>query len=94
METLKTYLKALGSENDREHFARSCGTSLGHIRNCLYDEKKRLNFETCALIERATAGVVTCKELRPDIRWRRVKDAAWPHPKGRPLIDVAYAARV
>lgn len=43
----------------------------------------------CAQIERATAGQVTCEELRPDIRWHRIPDAEWPHPQGRPLIDVA-----
>lgn len=43
----------------------------------------------CAAIERATEGRVSCEELRPDVRWQRVPDAAWPHPAGRPCIDVA-----
>lgn len=41
----------------------------------------------CPSIELATAGVVTCEELRPDIRWVRILDKRWPHPKGRPLVD-------
>ena len=45
--------------------------------------------ERCTDIERATAGDVACEELRPDIHWHRIKDATWPHPKGRPLIEVA-----
>lgn len=45
--------------------------------------------ERCPDIERALAGRVTCDELRPDVRWQRVPDASWPHPDGRPCIDVA-----
>ena len=43
----------------------------------------------CPSIERATDGRVTCEELRPDVRWHRIPDPAWPHPGGRPLLDVA-----
>lgn len=45
--------------------------------------------DNCPAIERATSGRVSCEELRPDVRWHRVPDADWPHPGGRPLIDVA-----
>lgn len=45
--------------------------------------------ERCPDIERATAGRVTVEELRPDIRWQRIPDPTWPHPAGRPCIDVA-----
>ncbi|WP_220486046.1 YdaS family helix-turn-helix protein [Aquariibacter albus] len=45
--------------------------------------------DRCPAIERATSGRVSCEELRPDVRWHRVPDADWPHPEGRPLIDVA-----
>jgi hypothetical protein len=43
----------------------------------------------CPSIERATHGAVTVEQLRPDVRWVRVPDPAWPHPHGRPCIDVA-----
>jgi hypothetical protein len=43
----------------------------------------------CPAIERATAGQVTCEALRPDVRWARIPDDDWPHPEGRPTIDVA-----
>lgn len=46
----------------------------------------------CPAIERATGGAVTCEQLRPDICWHRVPDPSWPHPAGRPLIDVAAPA--
>lgn len=48
--------------------------------------------ETCALIECVSGGIVTCEELRPDLRWLRVPDKKWPHRKGRPVLDVSAAA--
>lgn len=51
--------------------------------------ERRVPPDRCPAIELATAGEVTCEELRPDVRWQRVPDADWPHPGGRPLIDVA-----
>jgi DNA-binding transcriptional regulator YdaS (Cro superfamily) len=45
--------------------------------------------DRCPSIERATRGTVTVEELRPDVRWIRIADPAWPHPSGRPAIDVA-----
>jgi DNA-binding transcriptional regulator YdaS (Cro superfamily) len=41
----------------------------------------------CARIERATSSAVTCEELRPDVKWVRVKDKDWPNKSGRPLVD-------
>ena len=32
------------------------------------------------------------EELRPDVHWIRVPDPDWPHPQGRPAIDVAAPA--
>lgn len=46
----------------------------------------------CPAIERGLGGRITCEELRPDVRWARVPDATWPHPSGRPTIDVAVQA--
>lgn len=48
--------------------------------------------DRCPAIERATEGRVTCEELRPDVCWQRVPDPDWPHPGGRPCIDVAAPA--
>jgi DNA-binding transcriptional regulator YdaS (Cro superfamily) len=45
--------------------------------------------DRCPHIERATEGAVTVEQLRPDVRWVRVPDPAWPHAAGRPCIDVA-----
>lgn len=45
--------------------------------------------DRCPSIERATSGSVTVEDLRPDVSWVRVVDPSWPHPLGRPCIDVA-----
>jgi DNA-binding transcriptional regulator YdaS (Cro superfamily) len=45
--------------------------------------------DRCPALERATDGRVTCEEMRPDVSWQRVPDPSWPHPEGRPCIDVA-----
>lgn len=45
----------------------------------------------CPAIERALEGRVTCEDLRPDVAWSRMPDPDWPHPQGRPVIDVARA---
>lgn len=41
----------------------------------------------CPGIEQVLDGKVTCEQLRPDVSWVRTPDKAWPHPKGRPLVD-------
>ena len=46
---------------------------------------------TCAAIERFTVGAVTVEELNPDLPWSRIPDKSWPHPKGRPVVDVSLA---
>jgi DNA-binding transcriptional regulator YdaS (Cro superfamily) len=51
--------------------------------------RNRVPPDRCPAIEKATGGAVTCEQLRPDVRWVRVPDPAWPHPDGRPCIDVA-----
>ena len=45
--------------------------------------------DRCPAIERATSGAVTAEVLRPDVAWSRIPDPSWPHPAGRPVIDVA-----
>lgn len=46
----------------------------------------------CPALERESGGNFTVEQMRPDVRWHRVPDPAWPHPDGRPLIDVAEPA--
>ncbi len=51
--------------------------------------KRGIPAERCPLIERATLGAYTVEQLRPDASWSRIPDPTWPHPAGRPVIDVA-----
>lgn len=46
----------------------------------------------CAGIERVTKGVITVDRLL-DGPWARIKDRRWPHPKGRPVLDIAATAK-
>ena len=50
--------------------------------------------ERCPAIERATQGAHTVEALRPDVAWSRIADPSWPHPAGRPVIDVARPVAV
>lgn len=50
--------------------------------------------ERSPAIELATRGNVTVEQLRPDVRWARIPDPDWPHPDGRPTIDVAAPSEV
>ncbi|MBA3622898.1 MAG: helix-turn-helix domain-containing protein [Methylibium sp.] len=48
--------------------------------------------DRCHAIERATKGVVTCEELRPDVTWHRIPDKKWSwHKKGRPAHDLTVS---
>ncbi len=57
---------------EREHFAASAGTTVGHLRNCAYGHR-RMHPSLCLAIERLTAGQVTRRELRP-----KDAEAIWP----------------
>jgi hypothetical protein len=59
-----------------------------YLYQCLTGRRKA-PADRCPELERATAGRVTCEQLRPDMRWTRVPDSSWPHPAGRPCIDPA-----
>lgn len=43
----------------------------------------------CVTLERESKGELPVEMLRPGERWMRVKDKTWPHPQGRPLLDLA-----
>lgn len=49
--------------------------------------------DRAAEIELRTNGVVTVEEMLPQREWIRTEDRSWPHPGGRPLLDVAADAR-
>ena len=69
---LKAFLKSLPTDEEREAFAAACETSLGHLRNCIYTDK-RLAPANCVLCEKNSGGIVRRWDLRPD-DWHRI----WP----------------
>lgn len=76
------------SAPERVAVASAVGMHEQYLYQCLTG-RRRTPPDRCPDIERATEGRVTCEDLRPDKRWQRVPDATWPHPAGRPCIDVA-----
>lgn len=50
-------------------------------------ERKKIPPLMRPAIERVTKGKVACEELGDDAKWIRVRDKAWPHKSGRPLLD-------
>lgn len=77
--------------SERVAVAEAVGLNEQYLYQCL-SGRRQTPPERCPLIERATAGTVTVEQLRPDVTWSRIPDPAWPHPAGRPVIDVARAA--
>lgn len=69
---LKAFLRSLPDDAARREWAISCGTSLGHLRNSIY-QPKPLAAETCVLIEQKSGGKVRRWHLRPG-DWHRI----WP----------------
>lgn len=69
--TLIEFLRHMPAEH-REPFAKSCDTSLGHLRNVAYGYRP-CAAELAVLIEGVSGRQVTRQELCPD-NWRRI----WP----------------
>lgn len=76
---------------DRKRIAAALGLHEQYLYQCLSGRRALLPAH-CAEVERATRAAVACERLRPDLAWVRIADDSWPHPKGRPCIDVASAA--
>lgn len=72
----------------RSRIADEVGLHEQYLYQC-FTGRRKLPPDHCPAIERATQGAVTVEQLRPDVRWVRVPDPNWPHPAGRPCIDVA-----
>lgn len=78
--------KAISEAGGVSAFAALIGVGQSVVSN--WRSRGAVAADACPAIERATAGGLACEVLRPDVGWHRIPDAAWPHPGGRPLIDV------
>ncbi|MGP2502304.1 transcriptional regulator [Pantoea ananatis] len=74
MEELRIYLNAL-SLSEQRIFADICGTTIGYLRKAL-SKNHELGPALCVLIEKASDGKVTRKDLHPT-DWESI----WPELK-------------
>lgn len=87
---LAEYIK----NQDRGTQARMAEAIKAHapdVSNWVNDPARQIPPAKCVAIERFTSGTVTVEELRPDLRWVRVRRKLWPHPSGYPTLDVSEA---
>jgi DNA-binding transcriptional regulator YdaS (Cro superfamily) len=70
--TLTDYLKA--PTIDAEAFAKSCGTTLGQLKQIAYGYRNA-NPALAINIERESGGAVRCEDLRPDVDWKYIRSA-------------------
>ncbi len=87
MKPIEIAIKACGTQTS---LAEKLGVKQPTVSEWLRDERQ-VPKGRCPDIERITGGSVTADELRPDVRWLRIPDPSWPHPGGRPCIDVALS---
>lgn len=73
---------------ERRKFAERCGIEEQYLYQILTG-RRPASPELSARIERESGGRLACEHLRPDLRWLRIPDAAWPHPSGRPALEIA-----
>lgn len=85
MEALKTAIRLAGGVSK---LATALGVGQSVVSNWL--ARGTVPDEVhCVAIERLTQGAVKCEDFRPHAPWLRVPDSTWPHPGGRPVLDVA-----
>jgi len=72
MEKLRLYINSL-SQEDREAFARACGTSIGYLRKAISLSQK-FDGALCRLLDENSCGNVHKEELRPDIWPEMISD--------------------
>lgn len=86
---LKTFLSGM-SNDERDDFAQKCGTSRGHLQNIMH-RVKTCSGDLAVQVEFHSLAQVTVEELCPTRPWMRLRDKAWPHSGGRPVLDPASA---
>lgn len=74
MEKLRTFLNSM-QLSEQEHFAKSCGTSIGYLRKAISIGSK-FDGSLCRLISKNSDGQVSLTDLRPDIFEGLIEDRA------------------
>lgn len=73
MDKLLGYINSLAAE-DREAFARRCGTSVGYLRKA-GSVKQQLSEGLCLRIYAESGGKVSLEDLRPGVDWQYLRAA-------------------
>lgn len=74
MKSITVYLAGLPVE-EREPFARRCGTTIGYLRKAV-SVGQRLGESLCIALERESGRQIRCEELRPDVDWAYLRGTA------------------
>lgn len=72
---LRTYLKSLGSIEEREQYAKRAGTTLGYLRKVL-STKQSVSVKLAVSLARESGGAVRIESLKPDVDWAYVREGA------------------
>jgi DNA-binding transcriptional regulator YdaS (Cro superfamily) len=72
VDTLREYLNSLDA-SEQEDFVSRCETSLSYLRKAI-SLKQKLGERLVIAIERESAGVVRCEQLRPDVDWKYLSE--------------------
>ncbi len=80
-----------GLDADEKRAAASVlGATLGHLNNIACGLRP-LAADIGIGVESITKGRLPVEVVCPGHRWHRVRDPSWPHPKGKPYLDVLPA---
>lgn len=71
---LQHYLKQHRGQAARD-LAQATGTSVGYLREISYG-LRRPSAEMALKLERASGGLITARDIRPDLPWPAVPSAA------------------
>jgi len=77
MDQLKKFMAPLSAE-ERDKFAKRCGTSRGHLQNIMYG--KACAPELALLIEKESGGAVRVESLCPNVEWSYLQNR-FPEPQ-------------
>lgn len=69
---LREYLKSISSEQ-AETLAKTCGTTLGYLRQVAYGNR-RVRESLAIKLEKETGRAVQCEDLRPDVDWSVIRN--------------------
>lgn len=73
---------------ERVAIAAAIGLHEQYLYQCLTG-RRTTPAEHRPSLERVLYPRVKVEDFGDDVRWQRVPDPDWPHPGGRPCIDVA-----